>query len=93
MQHRSREIDGGPGAEPKPKVAVWLVTDQRGELIREIRKLARPRGLEPVVSSHSSNSVSIEPHNVVHTSHDTYGYVIPLFGEDGAVFKIVVNPV
>ena len=48
-------IESGPGAEPKSKVAVWLVTDQRGELIREIRKLARPRGLEPVVSSYSSN--------------------------------------
>lgn len=69
-------IDGGPGAEPKPKVAVWLVTDQRGELIREIRKLARPRGLEPIVSDYSSKPVSIEPHNVVHTFHVTYGYVI-----------------
>ena len=69
-------IDGGPGAEPKSKVAVWLVTDQRGELIREIRKLARPRGLEPVVSSYSSNSVCVTPHNVVHTSHDTCGYLI-----------------
>lgn len=72
-------IDGGPGAEPKREVVVWLVTDQRGELIREIRKLARPRGLEPIVSSYSSNPVSITPHNVVHTAHDTYGYVIRFY--------------
>ena len=29
--------DGGPGADPKREVAVWLVTDNRGELIGEIR--------------------------------------------------------
>lgn len=80
-------IDGGPGAEPKPKVAVWLVTDQRGELIREIRKLARPRELEPIVSGYSSKPVFIEPHNVVHTSHDTYGYVIRFYNK-----KIVWAP-
>jgi hypothetical protein len=48
-------------------------------LIREIRKLARPRGLEPVVSGYSSNSLSITPHNVVHTAHDTYGYAIRFY--------------
>lgn len=69
-------IDGGPGAEPKRKVSAWLVTDERGELIREIRKLARPRGLEPIVSSYSSNVLSVKPYSVVHTSHKTYGYVI-----------------
>lgn len=69
-------IDGGPGAEPKRKVLAWLVTDERGELIREIRKLARPRGLEPTVSGYSSNTLSVKPHSVVHTSHNTYGYLI-----------------
>lgn len=69
-------IDGGAGAEPQRKVFAWLVTDERAELIREIRKLARSRGLEPLVGGYSSNKLSIKPHKVVHTSHPTYGYVI-----------------
>ena len=69
-------IDGGPGAEPKKRINAWLVTDEHGELIREIRKLARPRGLEPVVAKYSSDDLSITPRAVVHTSHPTYGYQI-----------------
>ena len=69
-------IDGGPGAEPKRKLSAWLVTDERGELIREIRKLALSRGLEPVVTTYSSEGFSVEPRAVVHTSHDTFGYLI-----------------
>ena len=80
-------IDGGPGAGPIRKVAAWLVTDERGELIREIRKLARPRGLEPCVGSYSLNTLSIKPHRVVHTSHNTYGYVVRFCGR-----KIVWAP-
>lgn len=80
-------IDGGPGAEPKRKVMAWLVTDERGELIRKIRELARARGLEPVVSAYTSNTLSVKPHIVVHTSHDTYGYVIRFEGK-----KIVWAP-
>lgn len=45
-------IDGG-GARPKHRIVAWLVTDQQGELIREISKLARPMDLEPTVSSFS----------------------------------------
>ena len=80
-------LDGGPSAEPGPKIVAWLVTDERGELIREIRKLARRRGLEPVVGSYFSNSLSIKPQSVVHTSHDTYGYLIQVQGR-----KIVWAP-
>lgn len=80
-------IDGGPGAEPKGKLNAWLVTDDRGELIRKLRQLARPRGLEPHVGSYLSNDVSIKPYRVVHTSHDTYGYVIRCLGK-----KIVWAP-
>jgi len=69
-------IDGGPRAEPKRKLIAWLVTDDRGELIREIRKLARARGLEPIVGGFSSETLSIEPKEVVHTSHPTFGYLI-----------------
>jgi len=80
-------IDGGPGAAPNEKLTAWLVTDERGELIREIRKLARPMGLEPSVVSYSSLGLSIKPHPVVHTSHDTYGYTIKACGK-----KIVWAP-
>lgn len=74
-------IDGGPGALPKRKPASWLVTDDRGELIAEIRKLAKPRGLEPVVDSYLSEKLIIEPHGVVHTAHETWGYIIRAAGK------------
>jgi len=80
-------IDGGLGAEPQRKVLAWLVTDERAELIREIRKLARPRALEPLVGGYSKNTLSVKPHKVVHTSHDTYGYLIRSYGK-----KIVWAP-
>jgi len=80
-------IDGGPGASPKRKPSSWLVTDERGELIPEIRKLAKPRGLEPVVDSYLSEKLVIEPHRVVHTSHKTWGYIIRAAGK-----KIVWAP-
>lgn len=74
-------IDGGPGTAPNGNLIAWLVTDARGELIREIRKLARPMGLEPSVVSYSSPALDIKPHAVVHTSHDTYGYTIKACGK------------
>ena len=74
-------IDGGPGAEPKGELTAWLVTDEHGELIREVRKLARLRALEPYAGSYLCNELSIKPHPVVHTSHDTYGYVIRTGGK------------
>lgn len=80
-------IDGGPGAEPKKKIHLWLVSDERGELMREIRKLARARELEPVVAKYSLDDLSIEPRPVVHTVHKTYGYLIVACGK-----KIVWAP-
>lgn len=80
-------IDGGPGAEPKSELNAWLVTDEHGELMRELRRLARPLGLEPQVGSYFSNGLWIKPYRVVHTSHDTYGYVIRCSGN-----KIVWAP-
>jgi hypothetical protein len=32
-------LDGGPGAEPEGILNAWLVTDERGELMRDIRAL------------------------------------------------------
>ena len=72
-------IDGG-GAKPKHKIIAWLVTDERGELIREIRELARPMDLEPAVTGFS-DGLSIKPHLVIHTSHDAYGYTVEACGK------------
>ncbi len=80
-------IDGGRGAEPEGELHAWLVTDEHGELISELRKLARRRQLEPSVGSYSSQGLSIKPYRVVHTSHDAYGYVIRSCGK-----KIVWAP-
>ena len=69
-------IDGGPGATTKRRISAWLVTDESSELIREIRKLARVKGLEPKVATYRSEGLTIEPRAVVHTSHTTSGYLI-----------------
>jgi hypothetical protein len=63
VEHRRRRVmlDGGLGAGPGGKLDAWLVTDERGELMREIRRLARARGLEPAVKTYSSGGLTIEP--------------------------------
>src|SRR5919197_223241 len=69
-------FDGGPGAEPVGRLDAWLVTDERGELQPALRRLARPRGLEPVVAPFRSDGLEAEPHPVVHTSHPAFGYLV-----------------
>jgi len=69
-------IDGGPGAEPTGPLAAWLVTDQRAELISQLRRLAAARGLALVVGAYRASGLDITPHPVVHTSHPAYGYLI-----------------
>ena len=69
-------IDGGPGASPKGKLNAWLVTDERAELISEIRSLARAKGLEPEVATYRSDGLIVQPRVVIHTSHSAYGYSI-----------------
>lgn len=70
-------LDGGPGSAPAAeRLDAWLLTDQRAELIREIRELARSRGVEPRVASYRAAGLEIAPLPVVHTSHPTYGYLI-----------------
>lgn len=82
VEHHRRRVmlDGGPDAQPDGKLDAWLVTDERGELMREIRRLARARGLEPAVKRYSSGGMRIAPHRVVHTSHDAFGYLIEAGG-------------
>src|SRR4030095_3243153 len=71
-------LDGGPSAVPGGKLDAWLVSDERSELMREIRQLAAAKALEPEVASYSINRLAIDPHLVTHTSHDAYGYVIKI---------------
>jgi hypothetical protein len=69
-------IDGGPGAVPAGRLDDWLVSDERGELMPAIRKLARRRGVEPAVRRFERGKLSIRPRRVVHTSHPAFGYLI-----------------
>jgi hypothetical protein len=71
-------LDGGPSALPSGKLDAWLVSDERGELMREIRRLAAAKSLDPEVASYSINGLVIDPHLITHTSHDAYGYVIEI---------------
>ena len=59
----------------------WLVTDERAELIRELRRLAAAHGLVPAVSAFHASGLTITPWAVVHTSHPAYGYLIEAGGK------------
>ncbi|GLZ02798.1 hypothetical protein Acsp03_02650 [Actinomadura sp. NBRC 104412] len=71
-------LDGGEEAAPPGPVAAWLVSDGRAELMPEIRRVCRERGLgvEPAVAAFERAGVRIGPRPVVHTSHPAYGYLI-----------------
>jgi putative transposase len=69
-------LDGGPSAEPRGRLDAWLVTDEQSELMRDIRALARARGVEPGVGPYTSDELILSPRPVVHTSHLTYGYLL-----------------
>jgi hypothetical protein len=69
-------LDGGPGAEPPEQPDAWLVSDDHGELMPSIRRLARRRALEPAAGAFSRGGLSIEPRPAKHTSHPTWGYLI-----------------
>ena len=81
QSHVRVAIDGGPGAEPAGPLAAWLVTDERAELIRELRRLAAAHGLVPAVSAFHASGLTITPRAVVHTSHPAYGYLIEADGK------------
>ena len=69
-------FDGGPGAVPGGSVHAWLVCDERSELRTQIRRLARDRDLEPVITPFRRGGLSVEPQPVEHTSHPTVGYLV-----------------
>jgi hypothetical protein len=80
VRYRRRQVmlDGGPGAESAGQLAAWLVSDERGELRRELRALSAARGLYPSVAAISIADLVIEPHPAAHTSHPTWGYLLRL---------------
>ena len=59
-----------------------LVTDERAELIRELRRLAAAHGLRPAVRAYRADGLVITPRPVVHTHtcHPAYGYLIGASG-------------
>ena len=69
-------IDGGPGAVPDGRLDAWLVTDERAELIAEIRRAAGAKGLRPHAGTFRKDGVRVERRRVAHTSHPTWGYRI-----------------
>jgi hypothetical protein len=75
-EHCRVMLDGGPGAEPAGALDAWLVTDERAELIGEIRRLANGRGRRPEVRRFDDSNVSVIPRPVRHTSHPTFGYEV-----------------
>jgi hypothetical protein len=76
VRHHAGDLmfDGGPGAEPPADLRAWLVTDLRSELVGQLRRLARARGLEPAVTDYRAEGLVVTPLPVVHTSHPTWGY-------------------
>jgi hypothetical protein len=77
-------LDGGGSAEPKERLDAWLVSDEHSELQRQIRRQARAKGVEPLVSSYERSGLRVEPRPVVHTSHPTFGYLITAHGRSVA---------
>ena len=60
--------------DPAPsRPGAWLVSDERGELRRELRALCAARGLHPAVAAVCVADLVIEPRPVAHTSHPTWG--------------------
>jgi Cation transporting ATPase, C-terminus len=73
-------IDGGPGAAPAGRLDAWLVTDERAELIRQLRQLAAAHNLVPRASDFAASGFRLAAWPVVHTSHPTCGYAIEAVG-------------
>jgi hypothetical protein len=69
-------LDGGPGARPAGPLDAWLVTDEKAELIRAIRRAAEMRGATPRLDEFNASGLRISPKPVEHTSHPTVGYLI-----------------
>jgi hypothetical protein len=69
-------LDGGAAATPRVRVDAWLVTDERAELMADIRRRCLPLGLMPSVRAWYADGLTLRPMQVEHTSHATVGYLI-----------------
>ncbi|MEU9045718.1 MULTISPECIES: MBL fold metallo-hydrolase [unclassified Kitasatospora] len=69
-------FDGGPGAEPPPRLDAWLVTDEQAELRADLHAMAAPHELVPHAGNLDLGEVAIRAHPVVHTTHPAWGYRI-----------------
>ncbi len=69
-------LDGGPGAEPSGRLDAWLVTDERAELIGQLRRLAAAHDVNPSVGSVDVGDLRVEPYPVAHTSRPAWGYLV-----------------
>jgi hypothetical protein len=78
-------LDGGDGASPEAPIEAWLVSDERAELMTNIRTRARALGIEACVDECQVDDLNISPEPVVHTSHPTFGYLVRV-GEDRIVW-------
>jgi hypothetical protein len=73
-------FDGGPGAEPPPRLTAWLVTDERAELRAPLRRLAAERGVGQGAVGLRLGELRVDRLAVAHTSHPTFGYRIAAGG-------------
>jgi len=70
-------FDGGGETAAAVSLPVrWLVTDERAELMPRLRRQARSVGVAIGVSTAALGAISVVPRTVLHTSHQTYGYLI-----------------
>lgn len=73
-------LDGGPGAVPRGRLDAWLVSDERGELMPAIRRLARARRVVAHAGDFARRGLRLRARPVVHTNHPAFGYRIEAAG-------------
>jgi hypothetical protein len=69
-------LDGGGSADPTPPLDAWLVSDERAELMPQIRHRAGELSVRAAVGLFEAGGVLVRPLPVRHTSHPTHGYLI-----------------
>lgn len=69
-------LDGGGTAVPEPPLDAWLVSDERAELMPDIRRRCRGLGVRPAVAPYHGTGLRVDPRPVAHTSHPAFGYLI-----------------
>ena len=69
-------LDGGGPADPGQPLDCWLVSDERAELMPQIRRRAAEIGASAGIGSFQADGVHLRPLPVRHTSHASVGYLI-----------------